>query len=167
MTTPEIAEPERGSIAVALLRVTLGVILFATWIDNLDSGLYGAEGFEGFIDGLFSADGNDSSLGFYKSFVDAVIIPISGVYVVFQAIIELLIAVALIAGIGTRAASLMAMVFFANLFLAYFGGHEWIWTYVLLFMASLTVFLGYGGRALGLDNRLIRARGRSPLDLIW
>ena len=63
--------------------------------------------------------------------------------------------------------SLLAAGFFLSLFLGYFGGEEWIWTYVLLFMAAVTVFLGYGGRKLGVDQFLHRARGSSPANLFW
>ena len=160
-------ESRSGSVPVALLRITLGVIILFTWLDNLDKDLYTADGFEGFINFLFADDGNNSSLGFYESFVDAVIVPIAGPYGVFQAIVELAIAIALIAGVGTRLASLSAAAFFANLFLAYYGGHEWIWTYVLLFMSAVTVFMGYGGRKLGIDERLVRDKGESPRNLIW
>ncbi len=160
-------ETRDGSRPVALLRITLGVIVLVTWFDNLDKDLYTADGFEGFIDFLFAENGNDSSLGFYESFVDAVVVPVAGPYGVFQAVVELVIAVGLIAGLFTRLCSLIACIFFANLFLAYFGGEEWIWTYVLLFMASLTVFLGYGGRKLGIDEQLARTRGESPATLLW
>ncbi|MEO1063790.1 MAG: DoxX family protein [Actinomycetota bacterium] len=160
-------ETRSGSVPVALLRITLGVILLVAFFDNLSKDLYTADGFEGFIDYLFSEEGNDSSLGIYESFVDAAIVPLGGVYGVFQGVVELAIAVALILGIATRAASLIAAIFFANLFLAYFGGEEWIWTYVLLFMSALTVFLGYGGRKLGLDERIVQQRGESWNTLIW
>ncbi len=160
-------ETPSGSVPVALLRITLGVILLVTFFDNLDKDLYTADGFEGFIDFLFDEEGNNSSLGAYESFVDTVIVPLGGAYGVFQAIVELAIGVALIIGLASRAASLIAAIFFFNLFLAYFGGEEWIWTYVLLFMSALTVFLGYGGRKLGLDERLVRQRGDSPYNLIW
>ncbi len=167
MDTTTAVDTRSGSVPVALLRVTLGVILLVAFFDNLDKGLYSADGFEGFIDYLFSEEGNDSSLGIYESFVDGAIVPLGAVYGWFQGTVELVIAVALILGLATRAASLVAAIFFANLFLAYFGGEEWIWTYVLLFMSALTVFLGYGGRTLGLDERIARERGRSPFDLIW
>ncbi len=167
MDTSHDVDTRSGSVPVALLRITLGVILLVAFFDNLDKGLYGADGLEGFIDFLFSEEGNDSSLGIYESFVDAVIVPLGGVYGAFQGVVELTIAIALILGLATRAASLIAAIFFANLFLAYFGGEEWIWTYVLLFMSALTVFLGWGGRKLGLDERIARERGRSPYDLIW
>ncbi len=161
------SDPRTGSLAVALLRITIGVIFLVTFFDNLDKDLYTADGFEGFIAFLFDENGNGSSLTFYESFVDAVIVPVAGPYVVFQAIVELALAIMLIIGLASRAASLVALLFFGNLFLAYFGGEEWIWTYVLLFMSTLTVFLGYGGRQLGVDQYLVRDRGESPYNLIW
>ena len=41
---------------VALLRITLGVILLVTWWENMQKGLYQADGFAGFINWL--ADGH-------------------------------------------------------------------------------------------------------------
>ena len=163
----ETTKAPQGSVGVALLRITLGVIVLDTWFENLDKDLYTADGFEGFINFLFDENGNGSSLGFYESFIDAVVIPLAGPYGVFQAVIELAIALALIFGIGTRLASSVAALFFGNLFLAYFGGEEWIWTYVLLFMSAITVFLGFGGRKLGVDEYLVRTRGESPHNMLW
>jgi len=163
----ETANTHKGSVGVALLRITLGVILLVAWFDNLDKGLYTADGFEGFMNYLFDENGNNSSLGFYKSILDAVVIPFAGPYGVFQAVIELIVALALVFGVGTRLASLVAAVFFGNLFLAYFGGSEWIWTYVLLFMSTITVFLGFGGRKLGVDEYLVRSKGDSPRNMVW
>ncbi len=157
----------KGSVGVALLRITLGIIVLVAWFENLDKGLYTADGFKGFMNYLFDENGNNSSLGFYKSIIDTVVIPLAGPYGVFQAVIELILALALIFGVGTRLASLVAAVFFGNLFLAYFGGEEWIWTYVLLFMSALAVFLGFGGRKLGVDEYLVRSRGDSPRNMVW
>jgi len=67
----------------------------------------------------------------------------------------------------TRLFSLLAAVFFFNLSLSYFGGNEWIWTYVLLLATAIAVFVGYGGRRLGVDRFLARTRGDSPFGLLW
>ena len=157
----------RGSVPVALLRITLGVIFLVTWADNLEKDLYTAAGLESFLNGLFDENGNDSSFTGYKTFIDAVIIPIAGPYGAFQAVVEFILGVGLVLGICTRLLSLAAAAFFLNLFLSYVGGEEWIWTYVLLFMSAVTVFLGYGGRRLGVDAYLVRTRGEPPLNLLW
>ena len=161
---------QKGTIAVALLRVTLGVIILATWWGNVGNDFYTADGIEGFINWLFTAEeegGNGSSLGFFKSILDATVVPASGIVGFGQLIIEGLMGFALLVGGLTRLASIGAMGFFLILFLSYFGGGEWIWTYVLLFMAALTVFLGYGGRALGVDQAIAKVRGASPAGLLW
>jgi len=156
-----------GSVSVALLRVTLGVIVLVTWVDNIRKDLYTADGFEGFLDYLFSEEGNNSGFALYKDVLDAVVIPLAGPVGILQAIVELAIGLGLLFGIGTRLASLLATLFFANVFFAYVGGDEWIWTYVLLVMSAVTVFLGYGGRKFGVDTYLVRAKGESPRNLVW
>ena len=158
----------RGTVAVALLRITLGVIFLVTWADNLEKDLYTPDGLEAFLDGLFDQEnGNGSSFAGYKTFIDAVIIPIAPFYAPFQGVVEFALGVGLIAGVLTRALALGAAAFFFQLFLSYLGGQEWIWTYVLLLMAAVTVFLGYGGRKLGVDQLLVKARGEPPIDLLW
>lgn len=157
----------RGTMPVALLRITLGVIIAVTWFDNLDKGFYSASGLEEYLNSLFDENGNGSSLGFYKSFLDSTVIPLAGPYAVFQLVAELTMGIGLLVGAFTRFFSLVAALFFFNLYLLYFGGVEWIWTYVLLFVSALVVFLGYGGRKLGVDERLYESRGESPYGLVW
>lgn len=157
---------ERGSTATALLRVVLGVIILVTWFDNLGKDLYTGDGLTGFFNWLFSEDGNNSSLGFYQSFLDTIIVPAAGFFAVLQLVVELAIGVGLLFGVLTRFFSLAAALFFLNLLLAYFGGHEWIWTYVLLLASAIAVFIGHGGRTLGIDQLLAR-RGPSPAGLLW
>jgi uncharacterized membrane protein YphA (DoxX/SURF4 family) len=160
--------PQQTQTAVALLRITLGVIILATWLENLQKGLYTGDGLTGFFNWLFDAqNGNASSLTFYKSFLDSVIIPMAGVFAVFQLVAELLMGVALLVGGFTRFFGLAAMLFFLNLFLAYFGGQEWIWVYVLLFMSSLAVTLSHAGRRWGLDQWLVQKRGQPPWPILW
>lgn len=151
-----------GSVPVALLRITVGVILVVTWYDNLTKDLYTADGFSDFLEFLGSPEGNGGSLGFFHSILDAVVIPASGFFGAVQLVVELVIGFCLIIGLCSRLVSAVAAGFFFTLFLAYFGGNEWIWIYVLLFMATVTVYLGYGGRRLGIDELLFRDRGGSP-----
>ncbi len=154
--------------AVALLRITLGVILLVTWYDNLRGGLYTADGLTGFFNWLFDAEnGNGSSLLFVKSYLDTFIVPIAGPFALFQLVAEFIMGLALLLGVFTRLFSLAAMFFFVNLFLSYFGGHEWIWTYVLLFMSALTTFIGVAGRKWGIDRILWQSRGEPRIPLTW
>ena len=102
----------RGSTGATILRITLGVIILVTWLENLDKGLYTAEGLTSFLDSLFdSENGNGSSLTAYKSFLDAAVIPVAGVYGGFQLVVELLMGVGLLVGGLTRLFSLIACSF--------------------------------------------------------
>ena len=167
MTTASAID-RSGSLPVALLRITLGVILVATWYENLGKDLYTAAGLEDFLGWLASPDGNDGSLDFFHSILDTVVVPAAGFFGAVQLVIELAMGVCLILGLFTRLVALLAAGFFLTLFLAYFGGNEWIWTYVLLFVAALTVYLGFGGRRLGVDEILTRSRGDSPAaNMLW
>lgn len=155
------AEVERRSVALALLRMTLGAIILVTWYDNLTKGLYTADGLTGFFNWLAAPDGNGGSLSLYHNFLRATIAPVAGYFAAFQMVAEIVMGLSLLLGALTRLFAVAAMFFFFNLFLAYFGGQEWIWTYVLLFMVSLTVALGAAGRKWGIDAWLRqRANGR-------
>lgn len=156
-------EARHRRIALALLRMTLGVIILATWYDNLGKGLYTADGLTGFFNWLASPEGNGGSLTPYHRFLGATIAPVAGAFAPFQMVAEFILGLALLLGALTRLFAVAAMFFFFNLFLAYVGGQEWIWTYVLLFMVSLTVGLGAAGRTWGLDAWLRQRMSGSRL----
>ncbi|MDX1417779.1 MAG: DoxX family protein [Candidatus Promineifilaceae bacterium] len=155
-------------MALALLRITLGVIILVTWYDNLRSGLYTADGLVGFFNWLFDAEnGNGSSLLFVKSYLDTFIVPIAGPFAAFQMIAELTMGLALLLGVITRLFSLAAIFFFINVLLSYFGGHEWIWTYVLLIMSAVTLLVGAAGRKWGIDSLFLKRWDEPQVPLLW
>ena len=153
--------------AVAVLRITLGVILVATWYENLRGGIYAADG-EGIV-GLFNYIFNEQQGGpaFYRAIINSTILQVPGLFAVFQLVAELLMGLALLVGLFTPLAAVGAALFFLNLFLANFGGHEWIWTYVLLTVSALVTALAQSGRAWGLDSLLLRRLGEPPRGPIW
>lgn len=157
---------QQRSTAVALLRITLGIIILATWYGNLKDGLYTADGLTGFLNWLFDPNGNGSSLTFYKAFLDTAVIPVAGLFGTFQMVTELVLGIALILGAYSRLAGIVAMFFFANLFFSYFGGHEWIWVYVLLFMTALSVTLSASGRIWGVDQQLLQKYGEPKFPIL-
>ena len=160
----------KGSLGTTVLRVALGVTTFFTWLGNVRSDFYDGENFEGFFAWVQLSEeegGNGATLGFVHSLVDATILQAPELFGWFMTFFELAIAIGLIFGIFTRAASLAAFGFFFSLFLVYFGGEEWIWTYVLLFVPTITIFLNWGGRFLGVDQVIAEQRGESPFGLIW
>ena len=152
--------------ATALLRITLGVILLVTWWENFNKDIYTADGIRGLFNYIFDETGGGNFLG-YRVIVQSTILQFPGAFAAFQMIAEFLMGLGLLVGGITRLAALGAAFFFLNLFLAYFGGSEWIWTYVLLTISAWVVFLTYAGRALGFDAYLLKKQGKPPLPLLW
>lgn len=150
---------------VALLRITLGVIFLVTWWENLQKGLYQADNFAGFINSLAAGH----PIAGYRNFLTGVVAPNATIFATFQLVTELGMGVALVLGLFTPLAALGATVFFLNLFVSYLnpGPGEWIWTYVLLVVSAVVVMFTRSGRALGIDRRLARDRGRPPFPLLW
>ena len=165
------ATEEKGSIGTTIVRLSLGFTTLFTWFDNISKDFYDGENFPGFFnDYLFvSAEngGNGSSLTFVQDILNATILQAPEFFGWVLTFFELGIAIALILGVFTRTAALAATAFFVNLFLVYFGGEEWIWTYVLLVSSALAIFFNWGGRFLGVDQFIARAKGESPFGLIW
>ena len=141
----------------ALLRITLGIILLVTWWDNLQKDVYTADGIRGLFNWIFNETGGGPE--WYRSIINSTVLAAPGVFAVFQMIAELALALGLLFGVLTPIAGLGATAFFANLFLSYYGGSEWIWTYVLLTVAALVVALSRSGRMLGADGFLRKSYG--------
>jgi len=142
---------------IALLRITLGVILLATWFDNLTKGVYSGGGIEGLFDYIFNENGGGPA--FYRSLIDSTILQAPAAFGAFQLVAEFALGAGLLLGLFTPLAGLGAALFFANLFLAYLGGQEWIWTYVLLTVTAVVVALARSGRVWGVDGWLLARRG--------
>lgn len=149
---------------VALLRVTLGVILLVTWAENLSKGVYSAGGIEGLFAYIFEENGGGSQL--YRGFIEATILRAPGLFGAFQLVAEFLLGAGLLLGALTPLAGLGAALFFFNLFLAFMGGQEWIWTYVLLTVSAVVAALTRSGRAWGVDGWLLRRRGEPALPFL-
>jgi uncharacterized membrane protein YphA (DoxX/SURF4 family) len=150
---------------VALLRITLGIIILATWYDNLNKGIYTAEGITGLFSYIFNENGGGPA--FYRALIEGSILQAPGVFATFQMAAEFLMGLALLIGFLTPVAGAGAILFFFNLFLAYWGGDEWIWVYVLLTISALVVTLSRSGRAFGIDQVLLAKREQPPLGIFW
>lgn len=150
---------------VALLRITLGLIILFTWYENLQKGVYTAEGIEGLFNYIFNDNGGGP--GWYQAIIQNTILQQPGAFASLQMVGEFLFGLGLLIGGLTPVAGALATLFFFNLFLAYFGGNEWIWTYILLTVSALTVTLTRSGRALGLDQLLLARRGEPRYPFLW
>lgn len=152
------------------MRVALGVTTLFTWFDNISKDFYDGDNLPGFFAWVAQPaeeGGNGATLGFVHSIIDNTLLQAPEFFGWILTIFELFIAVALILGVFTRAASLAAVGFFGSLLLTYWGGEEWIWTYVLLTAGAVTIFLDWGGRKFGVDEFLAKSQGESPGTLVW
>jgi uncharacterized membrane protein YphA (DoxX/SURF4 family) len=154
----------------AILRITLGVIILATWLENLQKGIYTAQGITDLFThpdwGAFTHGGG--ALPGFKPLIENTVLQVPGLFALFQMAAELLMGLGLLVGGLTPIAGAGATFFFFNLFLTYFGhSEEWIWTYVLLTVAALVVTLARSGRVLGLDALFFRRYGRPNPRFLW
>ncbi len=157
---------------LTILRISLGVIILATWWSNItqDPNFYSEEGLRGFFNWVQldpEEGGNGASLGFIHSLIDNTVLRAPTVIGFSQMIVEFFLGLGLLIGAFTRLTALLSTAFFIGLFLTYFGGEEWIFTYVILATSSFAVFLGWAGRFLGVDQAIAAARGESPGKLLW
>ncbi|MGB1249725.1 MAG: DoxX family membrane protein [Candidatus Promineifilaceae bacterium] len=150
---------------VAILRIVLGVILLVTWYDNFTKGLYSADGITGLFDWIFNEVGGGPA--WYRAVINSTVLAVPGLFGAFQMVAELALGLGLLFGALTPIAGLSAAVFFFNLFLSYYGGSEWIWTYVLLTASAVVVGLAQSGRAFGIDQLLVQSRGEPPRPMLW
>ena len=163
-------DEQRLRQVVAILRITLGVIILATWFENLQKGIYTAQGITDLFNhpdwGAFANGGG--ALPGYKAIIENTVLAVPGVFAVFQMVAELLMGLGLLFGALTPLAGAGATIFFFNLFLTYLGNsNEWIWTYVLLTVSALVVTLVRSGRVWGLDRLLLSSRGEPKPGFLW
>ena len=97
--------------AVAILRITIGVILVATWYDNLRGGIYTADGIIGLFNYIFNEHARRPGLlpGDNQQHDSCRCL---GLFAVFQLVAELLMGLALLVGLFTPLAAVGAALFF-------------------------------------------------------
>ncbi len=107
----------------------------------------------------------ESSHGFYRGFLHAVVIPRAPLVAGFIIVGEFLVALSLILGIATRLGAGLAMFLVLNYMLL---KGAWFWTPssndAAFFVIGLVVMLGAAGRAFGIDYLLA---ARWPRIGLW
>jgi thiosulfate dehydrogenase [quinone] large subunit len=112
---------------------------------------------ENFADGLagFVNSNLESSFGFFRPFLENVVLPNAGVFAFLVAWGELLIGLALIFGLATRYAAISGAVLVSVFWFAKGEGflqaqnHDAIWLIIFIVLAGV-----HGGRVMGVDARL-------------
>lgn len=157
-TRAEAMPAVRGRAALALMRVTLGVMFIWVFFENLGKGLYSPSGYAGLIN-YYIEKGHGPAL--LKS-VMGLMAAHAGVAGPMQAAAELSFGVLLVAGLLTRPVALAAFGFLTTLWLAEMGT-AWIWELLTPMMVALALALGAAGRAWGVDAVMARKYPRLPV----
>lgn len=142
---------------LAELRVYLGVIFLVAALHKV--GVDISPGIVGFLSHV-----RPDTYGFYRSFLEAVVLPHASVFGLLVTYGELFAAVSLLTGAATRAGAIVAALLLANYALAK-GARPWspASNDVAMLCIAVAVFAGRAGRAFGLDYYLARRWPRLPL----
>ncbi len=148
-----------AAAALALLRVTLGVMFVWVFFENLGKGLYSPDNYAGLINGYVEQGCAPAAWKAVMSFM-AAHAALAGP---LQAATELTFGVLLVAGLLTRPVALAAFGFLASLWVSEFCT-AWIWELLTPMMVALALALGAAGRRWGADALLAR---KYPRSLLW
>lgn len=134
---------------ITLLRVYTGVFFAWHGFRKISGGNFG-EGLKGFVSGRL-----DDAFGFFRPFLESVVLPYNEVFAYLVSWGELLVGLALIVGLATRYASIagaiMLMSFWFTKGQSILDGqnHDSIWVMIFIVLAVV-----HAGRQHGLDARL-------------
>lgn len=150
---------KRMSGVLAGLRIYLGLIfLIAVWPKLTQPGFLGR------MTGFLEHFALEQAHPFYKSFVEATVLPHAGTFALLVMVAEIAVGLMLVFGVATRAAATVAMFLLLNYM---FAKGAWPWTpssndAPFLMIALATAIVG-SGRYLGVDARLAQRWPGVPL----
>jgi uncharacterized membrane protein YphA (DoxX/SURF4 family) len=146
---------------LVILRVHLGVILLITVVGKM----FRPEPFSVEMLNYLQGFSMRNAPGFYKIFLQQVVIPQSTLFSYLIITGEVVAGVCLLLGLCTRVGALIAMFLFLNYMFSK-GGYFWSPDSedAAVFFSALVCFLGAAGRVYGLDSYFARRR---PETWIW
>ncbi len=155
MKSPKnVSEEFIGGPAIAILRVGMGLnFLFAAY-DKLRRESYAES-----MDFIFNVHWKDAAYSFYRPFIDAVVLPNLELFAALVTYGELAIAVGLIFGVLTRAATIAAIFLNLNIIFASGGVILSLNADVGFILLSTILFVGAAGRNGGVDSLLVEWTG--------
>lgn len=136
---------------IVLLRVYTGIFFVYYGFGKISGGNF-ADGMAGFINGRL-----ENSFGFFRPFLESVVLPNKGLFAVLVSWGELTIGIAMILGLATRYFAVAGAVMVASFWFAKGQGildaqnHDAVWFLIFIVLAGL-----HAGRTIGLDQMLVR-----------
>jgi uncharacterized membrane protein YphA (DoxX/SURF4 family) len=159
MSNSEIGEKQtKAQIALAFLRIVLGALFIWVFFENLNKGLYSADGYTGLINHYIKNGHAPQALKSLMSFM-ASQASIAGP---LQGLTEISFGVLLLIGLLTRPVALAAFLFLTTLWVAEWGT-AWIWELLVPMFVALALAIGAAGRTWGVDAALARKYPSIPL----
>jgi len=139
---------------IVMLRVYSGIYFLYFGLRKVTNPGF-ADGMVGFINSVA-----ENSVGFYRPFLDNIVVPNNGVFAFLVGFGELFLGIALVLGLATRYAAFAGAFMVVNFWLAKGQGvfdaqnHDVIWLVIMIVLGGL-----HAGRTMGLDRRLSRRYG--------
>jgi uncharacterized membrane protein YphA (DoxX/SURF4 family) len=146
---------------LVLLRVTLGLSFFTTWLSNLTKGAFTSSGFIGTIN--YFIDHPDHIATPVDSIIRDFAFPNAALFGFSWMIVELFISITVTLGLLTRLGSVLGAGSTIILGLGALGV-DWPWTYALLFIGFVTCALVSAGKWYGIDFWL---KDKLPNRIAW
>lgn len=164
------AERRMFALGMTIIRVGFGLVFLTNGIAKLPGMSNKLPPFKGFnIDyngarSILASDTTGHPVGLYKTLVDDLLLANWGFFGPFVTATELFIGIALILGVITPIAALMAFGFEIHLQFANIHREDkWLWEYAVSWMPLLGLALMRAGRYWGVDAVLSRRFPRWPI----
>jgi len=136
---------------ILLLRIYTGIFFVYYGFGKLRRGGDFADGLAGFVNGNL-----DNSFGFYRPFLESVVLPNKAVFAFLVSWGEFAVGIAVLLGLATRYAAAAGAVMVACFWFAKGQGflaaqnHDAIWFVIFIVLAGL-----HAGRVMSLDQKLV------------
>src|SRR6056297_3423557 len=138
-----------GTYWLAFLRIFVGLRFLLSGIDKINKGwLFGSEEF--LVSGASSYLWSSGTPEFYVNLMEIFVVPNQIFFQKVLVVTELLVGLALIAGLFTFVFALISMAMSANFVIGAMGSTAGIWEPLWILLISITLLAG-AGRAFGLD----------------
>ena len=147
-----------AAITLVILRVTLGALFLSTFFENLGKGLYSTKGYAGLIQ-YYIQYGHAPAVWKHVMGFNAAHAAIAGP---MQAVLEASLGIALILGILSRPAALVAFGFLTALWVSEWG-LSWYWELLVPMIVAVAMTLGPSGKRAAVDVAIARRWPQLPI----